>query len=220
MLSRNPGKHEGYAPAQGQIAIPPMGHVLSGVRRAVQEEPAPRDLTAEAEEKLAALAGWALEAVYRERASLLAAGIDRLTIVPHAAYHFAPLHLAGPPGKPIADDFLVTYLLSPDQLIRTKPPVSPRSTRAAVFALSYADQPQLPPLSPRPPKGPVGSVLGVQPPSMTTQPDAVVAALENARWVHLCAHGALDPTRRCSRQSSCLPPGRTTGDCSPTKWPR
>jgi hypothetical protein len=195
VLSRNPGEHEGYAPAQGQIAIPPMGHVLSGVRRTVQEEPAPRDLAPEAEEELAALAGWALEAVYRERASLLAAGIDRLIIVPHAAYHFAPLHLAGPPGKPIADDFLVTYLLSPDQLIRTKPPVSPRSTRAAVFALSYADQPQLPYLESSAAEGTLlGSVLGVQPAlDADATKTAVVAALENARWVHLCAHGALDP---------------------------
>jgi hypothetical protein len=195
VLSGNAGNREGYTPALGQIAIPTMGHILSGVRRAVQDEPAPRELTLAAEEKLAALAGWAMEAIYREQADLLTGGIDRLIIVPHAAYHFAPLHLAGPPGNPIADDFLVTYLPSPDQLIPRQPPVPERSKRAAIFALSYADQPQLPYLESSAAEGTLlGDVLGVQPVlDADATKTAVVTALENARWVHLRAHGALDP---------------------------
>jgi hypothetical protein len=191
---RNAGKNEGYVPSQGHILVPSLGHILSGVRRAVQEEPAPRNLSRAAEEQLAALAGWALGAVYQERASLLAAGIDRLVVVPHAAYHFAPLHLAGPAGQPIADDFLVTYLANVDQLILSRPAVAERRERAAVFALSYADQPRLPDLASSATEGRLlGSVLDVQPVlDADATKGAVIAALESARWVHMCAHGMLD----------------------------
>lgn len=189
-------EHDGYIPAYGHFSIPALGQVLSGVRRAVQEEPAPRNLTLAAEEDLAALAGWALEAVRQERASLLAAGIDRLVIVPHAAYHFAPLHLAGPAGRPLADDFLVTYLANPDQLTLRRPAVPDRRRdRAAVFALSYRGQPRLPCLESSAAEGDnLGRILYVRPVlDADATKAAVIAALESTRWVHLRAHGMLDP---------------------------
>jgi CHAT domain-containing protein len=177
-----------------KVHIPAMGHILSGVRRAVQEEPAPRNITSEGKEQLADLAAWALSAVDNERANLLTAGIDRLVIVPHGAYHFAPLHLAGPAGKPVADDFIVTYLANLDQLIIGRSDNRGRREGAAVFALSYADQPQLPDLESSAAEGRLlGSVLGVQPVlDGDATKDAVIAALQRARWVHLSAHGMLD----------------------------
>lgn len=177
-----------------KVHVPAMGHILGGVRRAVQEEPAPRNITSDGKEQLADLAAWALGAVDQERANLLTAGIDRIVIVPHGAYHFAPLHLAGPAGKPLADDFIVTYLANLDQLIAGRCDDRGRREGAAVFALSYADQPQLPYLESSAAEGHLlGSVLGVQPVLDTdATKEAVTAALQHARWVHLSAHGTLD----------------------------
>lgn len=129
-----------------RVHVPVHGFLVRDARLGVQEEPAPRNVSHAGAEGLARVAHRALHAVYDRLDQLRAAGIDRLVVSPHGAFHFAPLHLAGPPGEPLADHFVVTYLANLTQLL-ARPVTTRRREGAAVFALSYGDQPQLPYLS-------------------------------------------------------------------------
>ena len=46
-------------------------------------------------------------------------GRDHLVIVPHGPLHYHPIHLVGPPERPLAEDFIVTFLPSLHLLVRS-----------------------------------------------------------------------------------------------------
>ena len=118
---------------------------------------------------------------------------DRLLVVPHAGLHFLPLHLAGPPGSPLADQWTVTYLLNLAQLTSRRTAVQAPALRrdAAVFALGYQDQPRLPALNCSVAEAQaIANIVGVTPmldPAATES--AFAHALQTCRFVHLRAHG-------------------------------
>ena len=186
-----------FSPSAGgrAVQIPPSGVYVAGVRRAVQEEPAPDDISDEGRQLLEAVGSRYAQPVFAHLAELRAAGRDRLLIVPHGASHFLPVHLAGPPGHLLADEWTVTYLANLAQL-RPKGASGPhgqalRRDGAAVFALGYADQPGLPTLdSSAAEASAIAGIVGVQPVldgAATEQ--AFIRALESRRYVHLRAHG-------------------------------
>lgn len=176
-----------------QIQMPPNGFYVGAIRRAVKEEPAPRDVSQEGEQSLDSLGSHYARLVYDHLDELTAAGKNRLLIVPHGATHFLPLHLAGPPGRPLADSWTVTYLANLAQLTSGRPAgegVS-RHKDAAVFALSYADQPRLPRLDSSAGEARViADILGVEPVlDAAVTETAFARALRTCRYVHLRAHG-------------------------------
>jgi hypothetical protein len=176
----------------GRALVPGTGFLVSAARSGVQEEPAPADISRDGMKSLAELGDGALRVIRRNLPELRAADVNHLIVVPHGAFHFAPLHLAGPAGEPLADHFVVTYLSNLGQLALG--PRAPRREGAAVFALSYADQPGLPYLDSSAAEGKmIADLLGVAPilDGRATAP-AVIEALERARWVHLRAHGKHD----------------------------
>ena len=175
--------------------VPPAGPFVAAVRRAVQEEPAPRDISKQGEQLLETTGQSYARPLFEHLAELRAGGRDRLLVVPHAASHFLPVHLAGPSGHLLADGWTVTYLASLAQLrpgADSGPDApSPRRDGAAVFALGYADQPGLPALdSSAAEASAIGGILGVQPALDDAATErAFVRALETRRYVHLRAHG-------------------------------
>ncbi len=178
------------------VQIPASGVYVAGIRRAVQEEPAPHEITGEGRQLLEAAGTWYATPVFEHLAELRAAGRDRLLIVPHCASHFLPVHLAGSPGHPLADDWTVTYLANLAQLRPKRGPgpsaaAVPRRDGAAVFALGYDDQPGLPTLkSSAAEAGAIAGILGVRPVLDGAATErAFTAALESHRYVHLRAHG-------------------------------
>ncbi|MGI5183254.1 CHAT domain-containing protein [Dactylosporangium sp. CA-152071] len=176
-----------------RVHVPHLGFQVDAVRRAVQEEPAPRPVSRDGAEQLARLDAWALRAVHDAAGELRDAGIARLLVNPHGALHFAPLHLAGADGEPLADRFAVSYLANLAQLFHVAG-TGPRRDGAAVFALGYEDQPALPTLASSAAEGfAIGAILGVDPVlDAAATPAAVLAALRERRWVHLRAHGRHD----------------------------
>jgi CHAT domain-containing protein len=185
-----------HASAGGRAAqVPASGVYVAGLRRAVQEEPAPANVSSQGRQLLEAAGMPYARALQPRLAELRAAGRDRLLVLPHRASRFLPLHLAGPPDHLLADDWAVTYLASLAQLTEAggsrTAAQRPRREGAAVFALGYADQPGLPTLDCSAAEAEaIGSILGVQPVldgAATEQ--AFVRALESRRYVHLRAHG-------------------------------
>jgi hypothetical protein len=176
-----------------EVQMPPNGFYAGAIRRAVKEEPAPRDVSREGEKSLDGLGRHYAKLVYDHLGELTAAGKDRLLIVPHGATHFLPLHLAGPPGRPLADSFTVTYLANIAQLTSGHSARGQASwhSGAAVFALGYADQPRLPRLESSADEARViADILDVEPvlDAAVTEP-AFARALQKFRYVHLRAHG-------------------------------
>jgi CHAT domain-containing protein len=182
--------------ADGRVVqISLSGAYVSEVRRTVQEEPAPRVVTRRGEQVLEDAGRRYAGPVLEKLAELRAAGQDRLLIVPHAASHFLPLHLVGPPGHLLADDWTVTYLANLAQLSpnRASGPHghNVRRVGAAVFTLSYADRAGLPTLdSSAAEASAISDSLGVSPVlDCAATKRAFTRALESRRYVHLRAHG-------------------------------
>ena len=174
------------------VTMPMSGIHVGELRRAVQAHPGPLDVSAEGAEMLTEARERWLSTVDVFRDRLRAAGIDRLVIVPHGASRFLPLHLSGPPDKPLAGDWTVTYLANLAQLTAGRRP-TPRRERIAVFGLSYSDQPRLPALPDSASEvAGIASVCGGESfvDSAATEP-AFAAALESCRYVHLRAHGRM-----------------------------
>ncbi len=180
------------ASAEGrQIQLSPVGFYAGSVRRAIKEEPAPRDVSRTGEARLDDLATRYTGLVSGHHAELKAAGKDRLLVVPHGATHFLPLHLAGPPGQPLAESLTVTYLANLAQLTSARPALARRRASAAVFALGYADQPRLPRLESSAAEArAIADILGVEPVMDAAATEVAFAdALQTCRYVHLRAHG-------------------------------
>jgi CHAT domain-containing protein len=180
------------ASAEGrQIQLPPAGFYAASVRRAIKEEPAPRDVSRKGEELLEDLAARYTGLVSGHHAELKAAGKDRLLVVPHGATHFLPLHLAGPSSQPLAGSLTVTYLANLAQLTSARPAPVRRRASAAVFALGYADQPRLPRLESSAAEArAIAQILEVEPVMDTSATETAFAdALQTCRYVHLRAHG-------------------------------
>jgi hypothetical protein len=177
-----------------KIYVPSNGLSVAELRRAVQEEPAPRAVSPEAAESLAHIARDEMRAVTENLDALRAQGITHLLISPHGAAHFSPLHMAGEDGHPLAEEMTVTYITNLAQLVSPTKTPSVRRAGAAVFGLSYHDEPRLPYLdSSEQEARTIADVLGTTPVLDGAATESLfVEALQSARWVHLRAHGRHD----------------------------
>jgi len=170
---------------------------IGPARKAVQTNPESGDVSVEGENALAL--GWErfLGAGELLR-DLRAQGIDHLCMVPHGPLHYYPLHLAGPADKPLADDWIVTYLPNLHLFVsrRGRPAVRRHRVRAlSSIGLSFERDPRgLPPLRGAAQEAvDVASCFAIDavPEAQATEA-AVRDALESSRLVHLATHGRLD----------------------------
>jgi CHAT domain-containing protein len=174
------------------VGLPATGRYVGWLRGAVQLDPGPLDVSAEGARVLQHARQHFAQVVVDQRANLVAAGIDRLLVVPHAASRFVPIHLLGPPDMPLADDWTITYLLNIAQLTVEREP-APARDRIGVFGLSYRNLPRLSylPDSEREAAA-IAEVCG----STANLDDsatkaAFIDALQTCRYVHLRAHGRM-----------------------------
>lgn len=128
------------------------------------------------------------------------AGCDHLLVVPHGPFHFAPLQLFARGERLLADEWNVTVLPS-IELLRPgaeeqAPPVPPRAGIAA-FGLGFAGTDNAYGLSELPDAVDearrVAKAFGAEArvDAQATE-SAVLAALAQARYVHLATHGAMN----------------------------
>lgn len=127
------------------VTLPASGFLVGDLRREVQRDPGPFDVSPEGQQLLTSAAHRYLKLLDTAAERGLLQGIEHLIIAPHGPTHYVPLHLVGPPGRPLADRFAVLFIATLAQLT-TPRPWAPSRTGAAVFALSYKDQPALPTL--------------------------------------------------------------------------
>lgn len=131
-------------------------------------------------------------------------GKDHLCIVPHGPLHFLPYHLLELDGRPLADDWIVTYMPSVGLLLRASGPSAGRtsgpsagrerrSDEVAVFGVGFGSEypfglPELPESVAEAES--VASVYHMRPKlDRDATPKSVCHALEHARVVHLSTHG-------------------------------
>jgi hypothetical protein len=127
------------------------GPTVAALRHAVTGDPGPADVLPEGGEQLASDYARLLGGGLADRlAGFRAGGRDHLCIHPHGPYHFYPLHLLGPEGVTLADDWIVTTLPHPSLLRRRASEPAERTHQIPVVALGLdfaGGQPHgLPPL--------------------------------------------------------------------------
>ena len=161
------------------------------VRQVSQQHSGPREMTAEAAEILSA--NWLLgESADSILAMLAEQGKRRLYVVAPDAFAFAPFHLSGAAGHPLAERWQISYL--PDaSWLRSASPSSRRETLGAL-GLDFAEL-ELPTLE--------DAVAETQDIAATFGGDALLnrqATVQEARdrlsectMVHFATHGAFDP---------------------------
>lgn len=175
-----------------EVQVPAGGFYVSAVRREVQEEPGLRDVSKLGEELLAGAAERYAAPVLEHLQDLRATGKDRLVVIAHGATHLLPIHLVGPAGSPLGDEWTVSFLLGAASLTSASPEhARPGRSRRAVFALGYRDHPHLTPLVSSATEGrAIAEILGVEPVlDEAATASAFRRAVETCRYVHLRAHG-------------------------------
>lgn len=125
-------------------------------------------------------------------------GRDHLCLVPHGPLHFHPLHLLGPPNKPLAEDWIVTYLPNLRLLTRQSAPDHPSGNRkpsVAAIGLSFGEsgphnQVAIPQAADE--ARAIAKLFGVEPlvDDAATE-SAVLNALQRSSYVHIATHGHL-----------------------------
>ena len=176
------------------------------LRRGIQEDPGTR-IVAQAAGTF--LEGWpekALGPALDMLRQLHDRGFRHLVVVPDGALHVFPFHLIGPVGRPLCEDWLVTFMPSPFALAAISAPRRRfRQARAVALGIDFVDYPDTSV------SGRAGDSNNQQ---FTPLPDAVTeaysvaeaaegtaltnreatktalaTALEEARWVHVATHG-------------------------------
>jgi hypothetical protein len=153
-----------------------------------------------AEEMLENASRQFMGAVTGELAALRSQGKSHLCIVPQGALHYLPFHLLSPRGKPLADDWTVSYLpalqfLKQPDTSREGDIAKERTTKAAVFGLDFENnqhrQNAIPDVKTEVEQ--IAAVLGIQPVlNEWATEQRVTGALQECRYVHLATHGVQD----------------------------
>jgi hypothetical protein len=171
-------------------SMPGSAFWVGDLRRAVQAQPGPLDISREGADALAAAYRRYVRIIDDNEEKL--SGVSRLVVVPYGSSRYVPIHLAGLPGQPLAGRFTVTYLANIGQLTAA-PAHGTRREGVAVFGLSYQDQPHLPRLDDSADEAAaIAEACGTTPWLDANATEAAFTrALETARFVHLRAHGRL-----------------------------
>ncbi len=171
----------------------PESFLVQDVRRFVVAEPlGDEEVAWAAEAPLRRLQARLGDRLLARLDQLRGEGKDQLCFAAHGPLHHVPLHLAGPPGAPLADRWIVSYLpnlglLSPSDAV----PRRPRTI--AALGLSYRDDPRgLPVIDPAVDEAEaVARQFGARAVCEGKVTErALRTALETARYVHVSAHGA------------------------------
>jgi CHAT domain len=184
------------------LLVHPAAMSIAELRAALQENPAPRLVTREAEAILRRSDTLFLDGLAARLASLRADGYDHLCIWPHGPLHYAPIHLFYVDGRPISDDWTVTTVPTLDCLFpRTEamdPEVEGPAARSAAAELLVAACPDggrpyglvpLPTLRDQA-EAIARSVTARLLPATEASPERVLGEMADARYVHIAAHGS------------------------------
>ncbi len=178
--------------------MPELGIPVADVRRALRSDPGAAVVNEDAEDNLAdgivrLLVG--SEGVTTFDA-LRQAGKDRLLVVPYGPFHYYPMHLIGPAGRPVFHDWDMAYLPHADLLIRAPGEQRPHTAMSSI-GLSYTAPAHawLPGLGQAVAEAQqCAAAFGA-----TALIDAeatkssVLQALRTSRYVHIAAHGTHNP---------------------------
>jgi hypothetical protein len=173
----------------------PDSAIIVNLRAEIQEDPGPGVVTDDA---LQALDGRRrLGDLWARIDELLRDGYDHLVVVPHGPGHYLPWHLLGAEDQPLAQQCAVSVLpnlaLLQHGSYTDLAMTTLRRSLAASFGLSYhtvssGGLGQLPNGEDEAVK--VADILGVTAVlEERVSAETVIEALENARYVHLSAHG-------------------------------
>jgi len=178
-----------------QVRMTAIAFGVSSARKEIVAEPGARFVTREAAESLKSATGMylgdpqALERLKRR-------GKDHICVVPHGPLHYLPYHLLGGADRPLADDWIVSYLPNLHLLVsqRGQPTaVRPRTQALSAIGLSFraANPFGLEPIEDSVEEASaIAKIFGVDP-ILEDRADeqTVVAALNGSRYVHLSTHG-------------------------------
>jgi CHAT domain-containing protein len=166
------------------------GLLVADLRRGLQQDPGPLDVSGDAADLLISQRALYLRAVDEVRDQLVGEGVDHLLFVGHGPSHYLPMHMLTDGSRVLADDWTVTYLLNLAQL---STPTAPAREDVAVFGLAYSDQPALPRLDDSVDEAQaIARVCAVEPKiNEAATEEAFVDALRSCRYVHLRAHGRM-----------------------------
>jgi CHAT domain-containing protein len=186
---------EAHATAGGSALSWVQGTTLY-LRDRVQQDPGPRVVDRDGGIFLERGLRLLLEPAAKVLAALRERGYHHLIVVPHGPFHYFPIHLLGPVGKPLSADWLVTFQPCPLAVVTAdEQPRRRRTTRAAVLGIDFHDYPGEPDRF-DPLEGVTEEVQFVAA-AVESQPmlngqvtrAAVADALQKARWVHIATHG-------------------------------
>ncbi|MFZ1692799.1 MAG: CHAT domain-containing protein [Flavobacteriales bacterium] len=172
----------------------PFGLLVAVLRKLVRVDPAAAMLPDITMADLLEEFGGLFNVIAPLLARLREAGKDHLCIVPHGPLHFLPFHAIGPPNRPMATDWNLTYLPSTGMLLRAPLPSEVRrAARFVALGLSFQEG------NPHglshiarsiPEATSVAKLFGTRPlldEEATEQ--ALLHAMKTSRWVHLSTHG-------------------------------
>lgn len=126
--------------AEQQLLLPPLGMETFSLRNFITQYPAfpGQPVSKQAAAQLEFSQRLFFGSFHDELDELKAQGKDHLCIIPHGPLHYFPFHLIGPNGKPLAEDWIVTYLphiktlTVPDSHAST-----PRNTPSVAMGISF-----------------------------------------------------------------------------------
>jgi hypothetical protein len=174
-----------------------VGTRVASVRRAVQDEPGARRVSRRAEnllrEDCAGLFGdLAVRLnIWREQ------GRKYLIFVPHGPMQYYPVHLLLRGERPLAADWVVTYLPSLSLLFRSadRSPVGARlGQRMTAIGIGFAGTASALPGATEESKAIADAVRGRTLPDTEVTPEKLMTALRTSRCIHLATHGRHDVT--------------------------
>jgi CHAT domain-containing protein len=182
----------------GQSMPSPTGFAVAATREAVQARPGADRVSAEGADALEH-DWWSYFGDGAVLDGLREQGVDHLCAIPHGPLHYHPLHLAGTRERPLADDWIVSYLPNLHLFVSRRGRPAARRHRSRVLTaiglgFEGANPHDLPPLP-----GAVDEAEAVAKafggtlvPEPQATEAAVAQALEDSRFVHLATHGRHD----------------------------
>jgi CHAT domain-containing protein len=177
----------------GGLLTNPLGLVVEQVRRDVVDPPLGRRVVSRAaEEALASYLPGLFGHISERLQEFLSSGRDHLCIVPHGPLHFFPFHLLGSLERPLAQDFVVTYLPHLFLLANGRDRGQSRGPGTAIgLGFAHDARPGLHPLSEAVPEAQeVAALFGR---SAIVDDDATeraaMTAFSESSVVHLATHG-------------------------------
>jgi CHAT domain-containing protein len=183
--------------SQTKVEVNPLALRVEELRNEIQKDPGKDLVTQEAAKTLEFnLIGY-LGPFIEYLDQLNKQGKDHLLIIPHGPLHYFPFHLLGKPGKPLADNWKITYLPNLHLLTSSRGAPAVRRFRErtiTAFGLSFVTnnpfklKPPLPEATKE--SKAIAGVFGAEP---LNEDDATetnfVNSLKNSRFVHLATHG-------------------------------